>query len=524
MTLRSVSKGFVCLLSVAGGLAACSAGIDGEPIATQSAALSSSGSFIVLYKASAVPGSAAADVAAAGGSFVSAYPEIGVVIATSTSTTFASKMAASALVKGVAITTGASSPSMPVRIPNRKLPPPPKPSGTGEPLASMQWDMAQINAPQARSVTQGSKSVVVGILDSGIDDQTVVDLQGQVDHARSATCIGGVANTDPTVWSNDVIGHGTHVAGIIGAKINGKGIAGIASGVTLAAVKLSEDGFIYPEAFICGVQWGASHGFDLINASLFTDPWYYTCPSDPNQAVILESEQRSVTYATAHGVTVIAAASNENQDLAHPTTDPFSPTNMETVPRTVTSACKLLPAQLPGVITVSAVGGDGNLAYYSNYGLGTVDLTAPGGDLHVSLPGDPSGQIVSTIPSYSFYYQEAIDWNGRVGIGCTDGLDPNDPASDPSTCAETYALLQGTSQSTPHVTGVAALVLSRYGKLGTAGLLARLSLTTISKSCPANPYQPYPDDMPAETCQGIAGYTGFYGAGEVNASAAVGGR
>jgi subtilisin family serine protease len=521
MTLRSVSKGFVCLLSVVGGVAACSASVEAEHVGTQSAAFSSSGSFIVLYRLNAVPPTAAADVAAAGGTFVASYPEIGVVVATSTSATFASKISANILVKGVAITTGASSPSSPVRIPDRLLPAPPPPSGTGEPLSSMQWNLSQIHAPQALSITQGSKSVVVGILDSGIDDQTVVDLQGQVDHSRSATCIGGVANTDPAVWSNDIIGHGTHVAGIIGAKINGKGIAGIAPGVTLAAVKLSEDGFIYPEAFICGVQWGAAHGFDLINASLFTDPWYYTCPSDPNQAVILEAEQRSVSYASSKGVTVIAAASNENQDLAHPTTDPFSPTNMASTPRPVTSVCKLLPAELQGVVAVSAVGGDTNLAYYSNYGLDVIDITAPGGDLHVAVPSDPSGQIVSTIPSYSEIYQQANAWNGRIGIGCTDGLDPNDPNANPATCAETYALLQGTSMSTPHVTGVAALILSRYGKIGTTALTLRLQTTATPKSCPANPYQPYPADMPAENCQSLLGSTGFYGAGEVDALAAV---
>ena len=222
-----------------------------------------------------------------------------------------------------------------------------------------------------------------------------------------------------------------------------------------------------------------------------------------------------MTYASSKGVTIVAAASNENQDLANITADPFSPTNGATVERTVSNACKLLPAQLPGVIAVSAVGGDGNLAYYSNYGQGTIDLTAPGGDLHVAMPGDPSGQIVSTIPSYSYYYQIANGWNGRIGIGCTDGKDPNDPAADPSTCAETYALLQGTSQATPHVTGVAALVLSRFGKIGPTALLTKLSLSATPKACPATPYQPYPADMPAETCTGPAIYDGFYGAGEV---------
>jgi subtilisin family serine protease len=526
MMIRSKMYGAM-LFPLAAVVAACSGapgspGSQGESVRTVSQAFSSSGSFIVLYKTNAVPASAATDVANAGGQFVAAYPEIGVVIATSTSNTFASGILADNRVKGIAITTGSTSPSLPTRIPDRKLPLPPKlgSSGSGEPLAPMQWNMDQIHAPQARAINPGSKHVVVGVIDSGIDDR-VIDLQGQVDHARSATCIGGVADTDPSNWENDVIGHGTHVAGIIGAKINGHGTAGVAPGVTLASVKVTEDGFVYPEAFICGMQWAASHGFNLVNASLFTDPWYYTCKNDPNQAIILEAMQRSISYAAGKGITVVAAASNENQDLANITADPFSPTNGATIQRTVSNACKLLPAQLDGVIAVSAVGGDGNMAYYSNYGLRTIAFTAPGGDLHVPMPNNPSGQIVGPIPSYSFLYQIANGWNGRVGIGCTDGLDPNDPNADPSTCAETYALLQGTSMSTPHVTGVAALIMSRFGNMGTKDLERHLEGSAIPKACPGNPYQPYPADMPPETCTTGGDDTGFYGDGEVDALTAT---
>jgi subtilisin family serine protease len=151
-----------------------------------------------------------------------------------------------------------------------------------------------------------------------------------------------------------------------------------------------------------------------------------------------------------------------------------------------------------------------------------VNFTAPGGDLHVPMPNNPSGQIVGPIPSYSLIYQQANQWNGRVGVGCTDGLDPNDPNADPSTCAETYALLQGTSMSTPHVTGVAALILSRFGKIGAGGISAHLARSATRKACPTpSPYQPYPADMPAEVCQSDRDGNGFYGEGEVDALAAV---
>jgi subtilisin family serine protease len=229
-----------------------------------------------------------------------------------------------------------------------------------------------------------------------------------------------------------------------------------------------------------------------------------------------------VSFAASRGVTVVVAASNEDQDLAHVTVDPFSPTDTgSTGPRPVTNDCKLLPVELNGVIAVSAVGYDRNLAYYSNYGLGVIDVTAPGGDLHVPAPGNASGQIASPIPSYSLFYQIANSYNGRIGIGCTDGLDPNDPAADPSTCAETYALLQGTSMSAPHATGVAALAISRFGNMSTGELMARLDHAATPLACPPNPYQPYPADMPALTCESGHFTNGFYGHGEVDALATV---
>lgn len=488
----------------------------GNSVGTVSSAETVSATFLVVYRLSSVPSSAAADIAAAGGTLVASYPAIGVVVARAGTQAFVTKLSSSPLVEGVAPTTGAGVSALPTTFPTRKLPPAPPPATSGEPFAGMQWNMGQIHAAEARAITPGKKAVVVGVLDSGIDD-TLPDLKGQVDPARSATCIGGVANTDPAVWRNDVIGHGTHVAGIIGAKENGKGVVGVAPGATLAAVKLSEDGFIYPEAFVCGIYWAATHGFDLVNASLFTDPWYYNCPTDPTQRLITLAEQRAVSFASARGVTVIAAASNENQDLAHKTVDPFSPTDAPTVERAVTNSCKLLPVELGSVVGVSAVGGDARLAYYSNYGLGDIDVAAPGGDLHVAVPGNDSGQIISPIPAYSFIYDQARFWNGRVGVGCTDGLDPNDENANPSTCAETYALLQGTSMAAPHVTGVAALAISRFGKMPTELLLTKLQLGATSLACPKSPYQPYPEEMPAETCEGAGIYNGFYGAGEVDA-------
>src|SRR5262249_12402609 len=137
----------------------------------------------------------------------------------------------------------------------------PDPGTTSEPLWSRQWDMQAIHVAEAHSVTIGSPNVVVGVLDSGVDAHHP-DLASQVDTSLSASCLGGVVDQSFAAWQPTTSGHGTHVAGTIGAARNGIGVVGIAPGVRLAAVKVVDDqGFIFPEAAVCGYMWAATHGF-----------------------------------------------------------------------------------------------------------------------------------------------------------------------------------------------------------------------------------------------------------------------
>ena len=97
---------------------------------------------------------------------------------------------------------------------------------------------------------------------------------------------------------------------------------------------------------------------------------------------------------------------------------------------------------------------------------------------------------------------------------------PCGPVTGPVSPCAVYAYLQGTSQAAPHVTGVAALAISRYGKMGPDALLTLLSLTAKPLPCPASPYDPGMTGQPA-TCTGTTLYNNFYGAGEVDALAVV---
>ena len=88
-----------------------------------------------------------------------------------------------------------------------------------------------IKADQANAVNRGSRNVLVGVLDSGIE-ATHPDLAPNIDAANSVGCTNeGVADTSPAAWAPTTSDHGTHVAGTIAAAQNGIGIAGVAPNV-----------------------------------------------------------------------------------------------------------------------------------------------------------------------------------------------------------------------------------------------------------------------------------------------------
>ncbi|MFE6254296.1 S8 family serine peptidase [Agromyces sp. NPDC057865] len=444
--------------------------------------------YLVLAPQGKSTAKAAARVAAAGGTVVAAYDQIGVLVARSTNASFQTSVAGAG-VDAVASTNGLGTTLIDDDIVEASGTAAVDASGdpTAEPLWGSQWDMAQIDVPAAHAITTGDPSVVVGVLDSGID-ATHPDLATQVAKDQSASCIGGVVDTSQAAWSPTTSSHGTHVAGTIAAAINGIGIAGVAPGVKVASVKVvNDDGFIYPEAAICGYLWAADHGMPITNNSYFIDPWEFNCVNDPRQRPVWQAVQRALRYSSAQGTLTVASAGNSNVDLQHKFTDSSSP-NDGSYPvedRTINGACRDLPAEAPGVVTVSAVGPNEQKSYYSSYGQGVVDVTAPGGDTRFRTGGASStitDAVLSTIP----------------GGG--------------------YGWSQGTSMAGPHAAGVAALALSAHPGMNPGQLASFLERTATPIACPPGVFEPRPG-YPA-TCTG-GQRNGFYGAGNVNALNAV---
>lgn len=392
-------------------------------------------------------------VPGAGGAALASYPEIGTFFAQSATPSFAPDLAAALRQAGIAIHSIGPTRVAPVlyyervELPTDKKDDAPAPqSGAAGGLTSMReesasaapagtneevfnWGAVAMHAREAEAVNVKRAPVTVAVVDSGVED-THPDLEGRVDTSRSVKCsVNGVATQDFYGWRDEFY-HGTHVAGIIAANHNDIGIDGIAPEASIVAIEATNDNrLIYPEYVTCAFMWAASHGVDVVNNSYSMDPWVYWSPTDPEQAAGLEAATRSIKYAQGQGLAVIAAAGNEGVDIDNPTIDNGSPTDVPTPTknRAVNGGIRV-PSMLDGVAQVSAVGQAYNVkpglslgrAEFSNYG-DTIDFAAPG------------DQIYSTVPLL-FY-----------------------PSG--------YAVADGTSMATPHVSGIAALIKSVHPEL-----------------------------------------------------------
>jgi len=338
-----------------------------------------------------------------------------------------------------------------------------------DPRESEQWDMMQIKADQAHAVTDGSRDVVVGVLDSGIES-THPDLAPNFDAADSVSCVdAGHPDLNPASYQPTTSGHGTHVAGTIAAARNGLGIVGVAPNVRIASVKVVNDaGFIYPEYAVCGFMWAGLKHMDVTNNSYFVDPFMYYCEDQPDQAAAKEAVRRAVLWSEKEGVVSAAAAGNSNADLANKTTDGTSPDDQPPsglVSRTINNGCHDIPTELPGVVTVASTTQAVAKSSFSNFGEGVIDVAAPG------------SSILSTY----------------VGGG--------------------YRLMSGTSMASPHVAGVLALLKSTHPNATPAQLVRMLRAEADDQACPT---------LTDLRCTGTTMDNAFFGEGIADALDAVG--
>lgn len=214
-----------------------------------------------------------------------------------------------------------------------------------------QWGMMKVEAGAAWDVTQGSSSVKIAVLDTGVD----------IDHPDLAGKLVSVVDfTASTAGGDDVYGHGTHVAGIAAAITNnGTGVAGLGYSSSVMCVKVVRDDGIGSYSSIAqGIIWAADNGAQVINMSLGGGSGSSTL-------------QDAVNYAWGKGVVIVAAAGNYGSSTA------------------------FYPAYYPNVIAVAATDVNDNLTSWSNYG-DWVDVAAPGVDIFSTLKGGAYGNMRGT--------------------------------------------------------------------------------------------------------------------------------
>jgi subtilisin family serine protease len=379
-------------------------------------------------------------------------------------------------------------------------------------LSSCQWDMGVIHSDAAHEYATGA-GVKVGVIDSGVDF-THPDLVGGIDVATSCSFIfTDTPTADPQEVANgdcsnkaavqDLNGHGTHVATTIAARENGIGIVGVAPEATIVALKACTIvGFCFADSVAAALRYAGDQQLDIVNLSLFADPYLYYCSNDAGQRAILQDLQRAARYAQQRGVVIVASAGNEADDLGHPVEDHISPDwpPDSAIVREVHNNCRVAPAELTGVVTVSATGVN-TLASYSSVG-SPVDVTAPGGD---------AGQTPASVFGRG---RILAGWSSTDATGTWEVLATVNRAVVSG--GGRYVWISGTSMSSPHAAGVAALIRDLYPNLPQGAVAAMLRSSATPLSCPAN----WPANDPRQ-CTGGAGQTSFFGAGMVDALNAV---
>jgi len=429
-----------------------------------------------------------------------------------------------------------------------------KPGVSLDPLDAQNWGLTMVRGDRARRIQPGDRRVTVGIIDTGVDASSP-DIAPNFDARLSRNFVTDMPDIDgttcefagckdPVGWDDD--GHGSHVAGIIGAAANGLGTSGVAPRVTLVEDRAGQDsGYFFLQPTVDAITYAGDAGLDVVNMSFYVDPWLYNCTANPadtpeqqaEQRTIITAMQRALDYAHRKGVTMVSALGNEHSDLGNPPTDTSSPDYGGTPhDRSIdNSTCLSLPTEGSHVIGVSALGSSGRKAYYSNWGTEQISVAAPGGDYYdpaaTGAIQQPGNLILSVYPKNVGIAEGTID---PVTGDLTDDSGFYLEDCDSHDRCGYYQYLQGTSMASPFAAGVAALIVSEYGHpsrhhgfgLDPDTTERILTGTADETACPA-PVYVYPAPIPSAytaNCDGTREFNGFYGHGIVDALAAVTGR
>jgi len=421
---------------------------------------------------------------ALGSSVIAQYDAIGVVVAQSSDPNFSTQAAALPGVQSVTedqelqwISPNETVVQADNAIDDSAVPSPDAsalPPANRETFSAVQWNLHQIHADQTAANGDRGNGVTrarVAILDTGIV-ASHIDIAANLNTSLSVSFVP----TEPSFVfpSNGKFSHGTHVAGIVAAPINGIGTQGVAPNAELVSVKVLKDsGSGSFASLIAGIEYasGPMVHADVINMSLGTT---FLRNTAGGAGSLLSALNRAINHAAAQGTLVVSAAGNNGLDL--------------------NGILFEIPAQSGNGMAVSATGPVGfgpfgfnppavfdRLASYSNFGQSVINIAAPGGDALYT----PQSQVckVGVIAAPCFVFDFVLSPGGKNGS------------------SNLYFFAIGTSMATPHVSGLAALIVGKFGHMNPSQLRTLIEQSADSFSGP--------------------GGTAVFGKGRINALAAL---
>ncbi|MCR6850513.1 S8 family serine peptidase [Bacillus sp. IBL03825] len=308
-----------------------------------------------------------------------------------------------------------------------------------------QWDMKKItNGGKSYEIFPGTKNVTVGIIDSGLDIEHP-DLKNNIVYgSENLVPRGGLRGTESREAGdinniNDILGHGTSVAGQIAA--NGV-LKGVAPGIGIKSYRVF--GGLGGESIwiMKGIVEAAKDDIDVINLSLGTyllDGTYLRNGEKISGDVAeIEGYKRAINYAKSQGSITVAASGNDGLNITDKKQmDEFFKLKLDSTELAFEGEVLDIPASLPNVVTVSSSGPSNEISVFTNYGEGFTDITAPGGDLRLLSERGPDTWIEDKL----FEKEHII--STTVGGG--------------------YSYRFGSSVAAPKVSATLALIIDKYG-------------------------------------------------------------
>jgi lantibiotic leader peptide-processing serine protease len=478
---------------------------------------------VVFNQPNGLPANVDKLVADAGGTIVERLPEIGGVGAVSSNPNFAAALNGNAQVR-------AADPAVQLDLGNTLShaddgatgngqdnnsnfsPAGPDPQPMPDSLGNQQWDKMRMNATLSGSYAKqlGRKDVRVAVIDTGVDRHHI-DIEQNLDVADSRSFVP----TEPDF--QDFNGHGTWCASAVAAPINTVGVSGVAPNVTLVSLKVlsgaGSGAFIWLDQAL--VYAGTRH-FDVASMSL--GGYIPKCGSAKNPNGCDHADfillNRAVQFARSNGVLPVAALGNDGINLSDGS---FMRDFVES------------PGEIAGIVGVSATGFFNQKAFYSNYGMGKTDVSAPGGSTrnYTGVPGSGAPP-----PPYLSLGRLIGAWSSTASSSPSD---PREICTGPSGAPPCflYGFVQGTSMATPNVAGVAALIISQYGDftpnnqnkphMSPTQVESLLQQTANNQPCPPERtvVQGPGEAFLTATCSGETGFNDFFGKGIVDALKAV---